>query len=227
VSTSATSAPSGFAAYTGPCDTTAGAITFPSGMVWVNCPVFTVKTNSLQIIGGSTVIFNGALSVEANGNLLVNTSGSTDGSGMPIPTDGASQTSLIVNSISSGAINISSNSSSVSMAQTVVYNSGGFTLSSSQSIHWTPPTTGPTSGLLYWSESTQQLSIQGGPQIHAKGVVFHGNGQLIGGGGGTIDLTKVQMWVDTASTGGSTTVRLAADPENSIHTSSAGSALIR
>ncbi|MEY2420986.1 MAG: hypothetical protein QOI95_1053 [Acidimicrobiaceae bacterium] len=224
---STASAPSGYATYSGACDTTAAAIVFPTGNLWVNCPTFTVKGNSLRIPGGSTVIFNGALSVESNGTLLVNTTGSTDGSGYPVPTDGSKQSTVLVNSTSSSAVSISSNASSLLMAQTMLYNGGGFTLSSSQSIHWTPPTTGDLKGLLYWSESTQPFSIQGGPQIKAKGVVFHGNGQLIGGGGGTIDLTKVQMWVDTMATGGSTTVRLAADPENSITLTGAGSALIR
>ncbi len=226
-SNSLTSAPGGFATYSGPCDTTAGPITFPLGDVWVNCPTFTVKTNSLQIPGGGTVIFNGSLSVEANGLLLVNTSGATDVNGYPNPADPGRQTTLLVNSTGSSAVNISSNSSALYMAQTTVFNNGGFNLSSSQAIHWTPPTDGATQSLLYWSESTQPFSIQGGPQIQAKGIVFHGNGQLVGGGGGTIDLTNVQMWVDTMSTGGSTTVKLAADPNNSVKVFGAGSSLIR
>ena len=69
---------------------------------------------------------------------------------------------------------------------------------------------------MYWSESDESFSIQGSPQLYAKGIVFQGNGQAIGGGGGTIDLTNVQMWVDTILASGTTTVRLKADPENSI-----------
>jgi hypothetical protein len=224
---SATSAPGGYTVYSGPCDTTSAAITFPSGNLWVNCPTFTVKGNSLTIPGGGTVIFNGALSVEANGTLLSNTSGALDANGYPIANDTTKDTTLLINSTGSSAFNIVSNSSSVIMAQTTVYNSGGFTLSSSQSIHWTPPAAGNLLGLLYWSESTQQFSIQGGPQIKARGIMFHGNGQLTGGGGGTIDLTHVQMWVDTMSTGGSTTVKISADPNSAINVYGAGSALIR
>jgi hypothetical protein len=134
---------------------------------------------------------------------------------------------LVINSTGGSAFNIASNSSSVIMAQTNVYNSGGFTLSSSQSIHWTPPAAGNLTGLLYWSESTQSFSIQGGPQIKARGIMFHGNGQLSGGGGGTIDLTHVQMWVDNMTTGGSTTVKISADPNSAINVFGAGSALIR
>ena len=226
-SNSSTSAPPAFATYVGPCDTTGGTVTFPAGNVWVNCPTFTVKTNTLQIPGGGTVIFNGSVSVEANGTLLVNTGGSTDSSGYPVASDTSRQTTLLTNATGPSALNISSNSSALFMAQTTLINGGGFTLSSSQSIHWTPPTAGDTQSLLYWSESTQPFSIQGGPQIKAKGIMFHGNGQLIGGGGGTIDLTKVQMWVDTMSAGGSTTVKLAADPNNSIKVFGAGSTLIR
>jgi hypothetical protein len=224
---STSSAPSGYAVYSGPCDTTAAAVTLPSGNVWVNCPTFTVKGNQLRIPGGGTVIFNGSLSVEANGTLLANTSGTTDASGYPVPTDGTKQTTLLLNATGASAFNISSNSSSLYMAQTAVFNRGGFTLSSSQAIHWTPPTGGVLKSLLYWSESTQPFSIQGGPVIKAKGIMFHGNGLLTGGGGGTIDLTKVQMWVDRMNTGGSTTVKLGADPDNSIKIFGPGSALIR
>jgi hypothetical protein len=228
-STSTTSAPLGFTTYSGACDSTS-AVTM-SGKVWVNCPTFTVKTNVLNISGGSTIIFNGALSVEAGGTLLVNTVGTTDAvTGLPVPfvPSGASgQTSLIVNSSSATAVSISSNSSTVSMAQTTLYSGGGFALSSSQSVRWTPPSEGASKGLLYWSESTQPFSLQGGPFIKAKGVVVHGNGQMTGGGGGTVDLTNVQVWVDTASLSGSTTIRLSADPENSISTSTAESRLIR
>jgi hypothetical protein len=227
-SSSASAAPGGYTVYSGPCDTTAGAITFPSGNVWVNCPTFTVKGNSLSIPGGGTVIFNGSLSVEAGGNLLSNTSGALDSSGYPIATDPSHQTTLLINSTGGSAFNIASNSSSVLLAQTTVYNSGGLTLQASHSINWTPPPAGDALfGLLYWSESTQQFSIQGSPQIFARGIMFHGNGQLVGSGGGTIDLTNVQMWVDTMATNGSTTVKLAADPSSAINVAGAGSALIR
>jgi hypothetical protein len=220
-------APAGYATYSGPCDTTAGAITFPAGNVWVNCPTFTVKTNSLSIPGGGTVIFNGSLSVQSNGTLLTNTAGTTDTNGYPNPADTGLQTTLLINNTGSSAFNISTNSSSAMLAQTTVYNNGGFTLSSSQSIHWTPPSAGSLKGLLYWDESSQAFSIQGGPQIHARGIMFHGNGQLNGGGGGTIDLTNVQMWVDNMALGGNTSVLLAADPSAAVNVFGAGSALIR
>jgi hypothetical protein len=233
---SGSSAPSGFTTYTGPCDTTTGAVTFPSGNVWVNCPTFTVKGNPLSIPGGGTVIFNGSLSVDAGGTLLSNTSGGVDANGYPVPSDSTKQTTLIINDVRSSdcstpnkpcAFDISTNSSAIYLAQTNVFSKGGFRLSSAQTIRWTPPASGALRSLMYWSESTQPFSIQGAPQIYAKGIVFHGNGQLMGGGGGTIDLTNVQMWVDTIVTSGSTTVKLAADPENSINVFGGGSSLIR
>jgi hypothetical protein len=227
ITAGATSAPAGFTTYSGPCDSTGATVTFPTGNLWVNCPTFTVKGNPLVIPGGSTVLFNGALAVQASGTLLVNTSGALDSSGYPVATDSSKQTSLIVASTSASAVSIQSNSAALYLAQTSMYNGGGFSLSSAHNLDWSPPTTGTIKGLLYWSESTQPFSIQGGPQITAKGVVFHGNGKLTGGGGGTIDLTKVQMWVDTTTLGGSTTLKLAADPDNSISTSSSGSSLIR
>lgn len=216
--------PSGFTTYAGPCDTVTGTVTL-SGKVWVDCPTFTVKGGTLNIVGGSIVMFEGTVSVEAGGTLLSNTTGG--GSGYPTALDSTSQTTVIIKSTASSALAMQSTSSVITMAQTMVYSRGGVDIQGSPVLRWTPPSTGTAAGLLYWSESTQQFSIQGGPTILANGVVFHGNGQLVGGGGGTIDLTHVQMWVDKAATNGSTTLMLAADPANSIKASSSGSALIR
>ncbi len=233
---SKTSAPSGFTTYTGACDTTTGAITFPSGNVWVNCPEFIVKGYPLSIPGGGTIIFNGSLTVDAGGTLLSNTSGSTDANGYPVPSDSSRQTTLIINDVANSdcstsnkvcAFDMKSNSSALYLAQTTMFSRGGFRLQSATQFRWTPPSAGNLKSLMYWSESPQAFSIQGGPQIHAKGVVFQGNGQAIGGGGGTIDLTNVQLWVDTIATNGSTTVILKADPENSIPAFGGASKLIR
>jgi hypothetical protein len=106
------------------------------------------------------------------------------------------------------------------------------TIGGSPVIRWTPPTSpattaGGTKALIYWSESTQQFALSGSPSIFAKGIFFHGNGKLFVSGGGLIDLTNVQMWVDSIGISGGGGVRLSSDPENSISTSSAGTALIR
>gem|GEM_PF-6904692 len=221
------SSPAGYTVYSGPCDTTAGSVTM-SGQVWVrDCPLFTVKGGTLNIAAGSSVIFAGSLSVQAGGTLLSNTTGGTDANGYPVATDSSRPTTIVLDGTGTSTLDMQSTSSVISMAETTVYSQGGLSMQGSPVLRWTPPSTGLLKGLIYWSESTQTFSIQGGPLIFAKGVVFHGNGQLLGGGGGTINLTNVQMWVDTARTSGSTTVMLAADPTNSIKTSSAGSALIR
>ena len=221
------SAPAGFTTYTGPCDTTAGSISISGNVRITNCPTFTVKGGTLTIAAGSTVIFNGSVSVEAGGNLFANTTGATDASGYPVALEPNRPTTLIVGSTSASALNMQSTSAVVGLAETFVYNRGGVAIQGSPILRWTPPSAGLTNGLIYWSESAQSVSIQGGPTFNARGVLFQGNGPLTGSGGGLIDLSNVQMWVDTASTSGSTTLRLAADPLNSIGTFSGGSALVR
>jgi len=233
LSTSSTSsAPFGYTTWSGACDTTSAAVTFPGGRLWVNCPTFTVKGNALNIPGGSTVIFNGAVSVEAGGFLKANSTGSADSSGYPVATNSTLQTTLIINSTAAGAFNVQSTSANVAMAQTMMFSKGGVTISGSPVIRWTPPTApdasaGGTKGLLYWSESTQQVGLSGSPSIFAKGIYFQGNGKLFESGGGLIDLTNVQMWVDSIAISGGGGVKLSSDPSNSIGTQAAGSALIR
>jgi Flp pilus assembly protein TadG len=221
-------APTGYTTYSGPCDTTGTVVTFTS-RAYVDCDVFAVKTGDLVVPGGASVVFRGRLSVEAGGHLRVNATGATDASGYPVPTTAAALSQLIVRSTAADAIIFTTNSARVSMAQTVVYSKGGFVADQIRDpgVRWTPHTTGLLKGLMYWSESTQQFSLQGGPRIVARGVVFHGNGQLRAGGSGVVDLTNVQVWVDSVSLTGSPTLKLKADPQNSVAIPSSGSQLIR
>ena len=125
-------APSGFTTYTGACDTSSGTVSL-SGKVWVkNCPVFTVKGGTLSIAGGSTVIFN-AMSVEAGGKLFVNSSGVADTDGLPVATNSGAQTTLIVKSTATESFKVQSTNATVAMAQTTLFNGGGFAVSGSSS----------------------------------------------------------------------------------------------
>jgi hypothetical protein len=186
-----------------------------------------VKGGIVSITNGATVIFNGSLSVDAGGDLRVNSGTAVDADGYPVPTDATKQTKIIVNSTAANAFSLQSTSANVRMAQTTLYSKGGFAISGSPVIRWTPPTAGDTAGLLYWSESTQQFSLSGSPSIFANGVFFQGNGKLFVSGGGLVDLTKVQMWVDTVGISGGGGVKLSADPATGITPGSPGSALIR
>ncbi|MEY2402959.1 MAG: hypothetical protein QOD38_510 [Acidimicrobiaceae bacterium] len=216
--------PGAFPVYTD-CATSAG-VTFSSN-TFVDCPAFSVKGGIVSITNGATVIFNGSLSVDAGGDLRVNSGTAVDADGYPVPTDATKQTKIIVNSTAANAFSLQSTSANVRMAQTTLYSKGGFAISGSPVIRWTPPTAGDTAGLLYWSESTQQFSLSGSPSIFANGVFFQGNGKLFVSGGGLVDLTKVQMWVDTVGISGGGGVKLSADPATGITPGSPGSALIR
>ena len=228
----ATSAPPGFTTWSAasgqPCDSTAGTLTMgaTNAQIWVDCPLFQVKGNPLIIAGGGTIIFHGKLAIAANGTLVVNTSVSP-GPSYPMPNNAALQTTLIVTSTASDAIQIQSNSARALLAQTSLYNAGGVDLQATETVRWTPPTTTASEGLLYWSESTHPFHLQGGPSIFAKGVLFHGNGPLTAAGTGVIDLTNVQAWADTTSLQGTPTLRVAPDPQNSIKIAGPASQLIR
>ncbi len=225
----APSAPVGFTPWTGPCTTTGGPVTLGAAgaNIWVNCPTFQVKGSPLVIAGGGTIIFTGAVSVEAGGFLAVNATAAIEPDGTPTPVDASLQTTLVIADTGASAFSVSSASASVAMAQTTIVSRGGFNLQSGPAIRWTAPTASPTQGLLYWSESTNRFSLQGGPTIGARGTVFQGNGTLYAAGNGNIDLTHVQMWVDSVLLSGGPRVLLAPDPTYSVKTASAGTRLVR
>ena len=226
----ATTAPAGFTTWTGPCDST-GGVTMGSADadIWVNCPVFSVKSGELRIAGGGTIVFAGRLSMEAGGRLAVNVNNppAALANGYPIEASTTRQTTLVIGSTAANALDVQSTSAEMYLAQTAVVSRGGAQFQGSPVLRWTAPTAGTAKGLMYWSESTQAFHIQGSPTIRARGVLFHGNGALTGAGSGVIDLTNVQVWTDTTSLSGSPTLRLAADPDFSISVSSAGSQLVR
>ncbi len=227
----ATTAPSGFSSST-QCGTTGGPVTL-SGKVFLDCPEFLVKANPLIIAGGATIIFKGRLTIDAGGTLAVNVSNPSnpvvDAGGLPVPAAPEGQSRLIVGSTAANAVDISTNSASVYLAQTSLYSRGGFKMQSLNKLLWSPPSSGPTKGLMYWSDAAQPFAIQGGPAIKAAGVLFHGNGTLASGGNGIVDLRDVQVWVDKIDISGGATVRLKPDPANSITVTAtgAGSSLIR
>lgn len=224
----ASTPPAGYTVWSGECSTASAPITLAAETnYWIPCSDgFKVKGNKLSIGGGGTIVFAGPVWVESNGKLEVNVA-NPDARSYPVPINANRQTTIVLQSAAQQSLTFQSTSASVAMAQTAIYSRGGFAQSSGNQIQWTAPTNGAGKGLMWWSESTLPVTLQGGPEIYAKGVFFHGRGGAVLGGSGLIDLTNVQMWVDHLTLSGSPTVRLAADPENSIKTAGAGTALIR
>lgn len=226
--------PAGYALYTAPlpCSTEAAPITLLPGDWWIDCPLgFTVKGNPLIIAGGGTVVFRGPLSVEAGGTLAVNVtnpiSPNLDAAGRPIAAVPSRQTVLVLAGTGSNSLSLSSASALAYMAQTAIYSRGAGTISASLTLRWTAPSDGPAKNLLWWSESTQPWTLSGSPVMPARGIFFHGRGALTNSGGGTIDLTNVQVWASSANNSGGGTIRLAPDPDASIKTEGGGTALVR
>lgn len=220
-----TTAPSGWQA-PATCSTTGGTVTITVD-TFLDCDTFVVKDNPLVVTGGATVLFRGKLKV-AGGTVAVNVPSPTPPAGaaaLPVRvTD--TQSRLIVGSTAADAVDM--NGGLLNMAQTFLYNRGGFGLQSTSSkVLWSPPSAGPTKSLLYWSESAEDFTFQGGPTFKAAGVVFHGAGSLKLSGNAEIDLTDVQMWVRKVILSGGPKVKLKPDPNNSIKVGQAGSSLIR
>jgi hypothetical protein len=227
----AASAPGGYATYPGALQSCAPPAAFflPAGNYFVNCPTFKVK-GGVVTYGGGNLIFNGSLSIESGGLFLVNTPTIAFNAGvLPAPVLSATQSLLVVKN----GVSITSNGLA-SMAQTTVVNGAGLSLGGGATLMWSPPTNPPLTtagsrkGLMYWSEASSTVDLQGGPNISAAGVFFAGNATMTAAGNGDIDLTKVQVWVDRVqiSTGGPS-LTMAADPDNSVGLDRPGTSLIR
>ena len=66
------------------------------------------------------------MSVEAGGGLFVNSSGVADTDGLPVATNSGAQTTLIVKSTATESFKVQSTNATVAMAQTTLFNGGGF-----------------------------------------------------------------------------------------------------
>jgi hypothetical protein len=202
---------------------------FNPGNWLIDCPSFQVKNDQVSFKGNGVILFTGAIDVASNGTLAINTKlqGSTpvlDATGLPVEAPPGGDTTVVVR----GGISLQSSTATVVMARTMLYQTtGGMYLQGGPTLRWSPPTTGGLKGLLYWNDSGDDWSIQGGPTFRADGVIMVPNSALHVAGNGTLDATDVQLWLKRVDTQGAARLLLRPDPATAIPVGSAGTRLIR
>ncbi len=203
---------------------------FAQGNWLVNCPTFNVHGRQVEFGGGGAIVFAGAVSIDSNSALVVNTFMSSGHpaldatTGLPVLGPSHADTTVVMR----GALSLQSSTASLVMANTVVYQTvGGADLQGGPDIHWSAPATVPLRGLLYWNESGDQVSIHGSPTFRADGVVMVPNSTVSIQGNGTLDATGVQFWANRVETQGASRFLLRPDPANSVPVRIGGTRLIR
>lgn len=220
-------APAGFttfpgAAVAGTCTNPPAA--FPSGQNWyINCGNFEVS--SAVSFQDRDIVFAGNVEIKGGGLLTINALNASDTIVVIRGTTGITTASggwalawrrtflLMDNSTCTRA--------SPSTCGVIAFNVG-------QPSSWTPPQGGGGKDLIYWSESSDDHTVQGNPNFLWEGIFAAPNSLFDVQGNALVDATEVQLWVSRARVNNnSAELRLRADPDKSISTSKTGSALIR
>jgi hypothetical protein len=184
-------------------------------------------------------VFSGTISASSGGAMFVNTAST---SGLPVATANADSLVVVQGNSSGNAVTLTSGGS-LSMADTVmITTTGGLSFQSGGATVLWSADTGTTSSfgsaaasvtngltnLVYWTETTNGVSFQGGPAFVSDGIFALPKGPLNIQGKGTLDARNVQFWCDSTTTNNaSAVVYLRPDPNRSITTLGTVSALIR
>lgn len=222
-----TTAPAGFTTFPGPM--VAGTCTgppsvFPPGINWyVNCPNFQVAAP--VTFQNMDVVFSGNVEIKGGGVLNFNSLNVSDTTVVIRGTTGITT--------ASGGWALNWNRTFLLMdnatcSRTSTASCGVIQFQVGQPSSWTPPTGGLAKNLIYWSESRKDHSVQGNPNFLWDGIFAAPNSLFDVQGNALVDATDVQLWVSKARVNNqSAELRLRADPDKSITTSRAASALIR
>lgn len=222
-----TGRPTGFTEFPGP--TVSGACnsppaTFPGGHDWyINCPNFEVS--SVVTFQEGDIVFAGNVEIKGGGTLNINSLNASDATVVVRGTTGLTTAS------GGWAIDwkrtflLMDNSS---CSRTSTASCGVLQIQVGQPSSWTPPTGGTAKHLIYWSESSQPHEVRGNPSFLWSGVFAAPNSLFDVQGNALVDASNVQLWVNKVRVNNeSAELRLRADPDKSITTSRAASALIR
>lgn len=197
---------------------------FPPGINWyIDCPNFQVAAP--VTFQNMDVVFSGNVEIKGGGVLNFNSLNVSDTTVVVRGTTGITT--------ASGGWALNWNRTFLLMdnstcSRTSTASCGVIQFQVGQPSSWTPPTGGLAKNLIYWSESSEPHSVQGNPNFLWDGIFAAPNSLFDVQGNALVDATDVQLWVSKARVNNnSAELRLRADPDKSITTSRAASALIR
>lgn len=172
---------------------------FAPGNWYVDCPIFEVG-NPVSFEGSGTIIFTGKVAIKAKGILKINTASVLPGGLPKAKTD--NDTVVVIRDSSADALSLQAAGAQVSMARTLLFNSGGLDLQGGPTVRWSAPEFGGGKDVLSWNESGELHRIQGTPVFRTDGIFFAPNSKLEVSANGRLDATNVQVWFDRFETQG-------------------------
>jgi hypothetical protein len=218
-----TGVPAGFTRWTSVYSCNPGSLVVPSGNWYIDCPAGLSTGGTLTFRGGDIVSDN-AISVSGNGALRINCD-VTD-SNTACPSDPTTPTTLFLRN---GGLSKSGNVS-FTLHETFAYLANGtVSLTGDSKLDWTAPEDpdSPFNNLLMWTESNTAISMTGNSDTVFDGIMFAPNAALNLTGNSGSNALGSQMFVNTASLTGDSTLRMSPRDDRILQLGGASSALIR
>jgi hypothetical protein len=218
-----TGVPSGFTRWTSVYSCSPGSTVVPRGNWYIDCPSGLSTSGTLTFRGGNIVSDN-SISVSGNGTLRVNCDVAS--SGTACPSDPTTTTTLYLRN---GGLSKSGNVTFTLLETFAYFANGSVDLSGDSQLDWTAPNdpSSPFDDLLMWTESNAAISMTGNSDTVFDGIMFAPNAALNLTGNSGDSALGSQMFVDTASLTGNSTLALSPHDDRIMALGGASAALIR
>jgi hypothetical protein len=220
-----TGVPSGFTRWTSVYSCSPSNLVVPKGNWYIDCSsgLTMSGTNSLTFRGGD-IVADQAFNISGNSTLRVNCDVAT--STATCPTDPATTTTMYFRN---GSLSKTGNVV-FDLYETFAYMANGtVNLSGNSQLYWTAPEdpSSPFNNLLMWTESSTTISMTGTSDTTFDGILFAPNADLALTGDSGSNALGSQMFVNTASLTGNSTLNMAPHDDRILQLGGASASLIR
>jgi hypothetical protein len=218
-----TGVPAGFTRWTSVYSCSPGSTVVPRGSWYIDCPSGLSTGGTLTFRGGDIVSDN-SISVSGNGALRINCD--VADSTTACPSDPTTTTTVFLRN---GGISKSGNVT-FTLRETFVYLANGtVSLTGDSKLDWTAPqdASSPFNNLLMWTESSTAISMTGNSDTVFDGIMFAPNATLNLTGNSGSNALGSQIFVNTASLTGNSTLKMAPHDDRILQLGGASAALTR
>jgi hypothetical protein len=215
--------PAGYTRWTTLYSCSPGTTNVPRGNWYVDCPGG-LSTNGTLTFRGGNIVSDGPFNVSGNGNLRINCDVAT--STAACPSDPTTTTNFFIRN---GGLGKAGNVS-VTMLETFVYLANGtINMAGNSQLNWTAPQdpSSPFNNLLVWTESTDDVAMNGNADTVLQGIFFAPNATMTLTGNTGTQALESQIFINNVALVGNTDLTLAPHDDRMLALGGAGSVLIR